>query len=150
MLNDDEGLFLHISPVGKKVWRYRHKIAGTESVLVVGVYPPLMTLLAARVVSEVLRQKVKAGINPNKEHQEIKQSPKEEKEKIILSVTKTLQILPMKCFGFCRYNHIISIRWEIESFAACPQKQRRLLFEGWAGCITERWIQYPKNSKWHA
>jgi len=67
-LNDGKGLFLHISSSGKKTWRYRYKIAGTESVLVIGVYP-LMPLLAARVEAETMRQKVKSGVNPSKERQ---------------------------------------------------------------------------------
>jgi integrase len=72
-LNDGKGLFLHISSSGKKTWRFRFKIAGTESVLVIGVYP-LMTLLAARVEAEVMRQKVKTGISPSKERQSVKHS----------------------------------------------------------------------------
>lgn len=89
-LNDGKGLFLHISSAGKKTWRFRYKITGTESVLVIGVYP-FMTLLAARVEGEVMRQKVKDGINPSKERQEIRQSLKEEKEKIILSVINSFE-----------------------------------------------------------
>lgn len=79
-LNDGKGLFLHISPSGKKTWRYRFKIAGTESVLVIGVYP-LMTLLAARVEAEVMRQKVKTGISPSKERQSVKHSLQLKEEK---------------------------------------------------------------------
>ncbi len=89
-LNDGKGLFLHISPAGKKTWRYRYKIAGTESVLVIGVYP-LMTLLAARVEGEAMRQKVRAGINPSKERQSVKQSLKQEKEKKILAVLNSFE-----------------------------------------------------------
>ena len=89
-LNDGKGLFLHISPAGKKTWRYRYKIAGTESVLVIGVYP-LMTLLAARVGGEAMRQKVRAGINPSKERQSVKQSLEQEKEKKILAVLNSFE-----------------------------------------------------------
>lgn len=65
-LNDGKGLYLHVSVAGTKTWRYRYKMMGTESVIVIGTYP-LMTLLMARNESEAMRLKVKAGINPSKE-----------------------------------------------------------------------------------
>jgi len=80
-LNDGKGLFLHISPPpGKKTWRHRYKITGKESVIVIGEYPD-MTLLSARVEGEAMRRKVKAGINPSKERQAVKQAAFQEKEK---------------------------------------------------------------------
>lgn len=89
-LNDGKGLYLHISPSGKKTWRYRYKIMGTESVLVIGVYPP-MTLLDARVEGEAMRQKVKAGINPSKERQIVKESLEREKGKKILAIINSFE-----------------------------------------------------------
>lgn len=87
-LNDGKGLFLHISSSGKKTWRYRYKIMGTESVLVIGVYP-LMPLLAARIEAEAMRQKVKSGVNPSKERQSEKlltlQKEDEEKQLVLNS-----------------------------------------------------------------
>jgi hypothetical protein len=35
-LTDGKGLFLYIAPSGKKTWRYRFSIAGTESTFVLG------------------------------------------------------------------------------------------------------------------
>ena len=89
-LNDGKGLFLHISPAGRKTWRYRYKIAGTESVLVIGVYP-LMTLLAARIESQAMRQKVRSGINPSKERKSLKRSIQHEEEKVKLAAVNTFE-----------------------------------------------------------
>ena len=38
-MTDGRGLFLHIATSGKKTWRYRFTLAGTESVFVLGEYP---------------------------------------------------------------------------------------------------------------
>ncbi len=79
-LNDGKGLYLHVSKVGTRTWRYRYKIAGTESVIVLGTYP-LMTLLTARNESAAMRLKVKAGINPSQERKAEKLASSQEKER---------------------------------------------------------------------
>jgi integrase len=89
-LNDGKGLFLHISPPGKKTWRYRYKITGKESVVVIGEYPD-MTLLSARVEGEAMRRKVKAGVNPSKERQAVKQAAVQEKEKEVQAAINSFQ-----------------------------------------------------------
>lgn len=94
-LNDGKGLILHISPTGKKTWRYRYKIIGKESVIVIGEYPD-MTLLSARVQGEAMRQKVKAGINPSKERQTIKQAVEQEKEKEVLAAVNSFQNIALE------------------------------------------------------
>lgn len=94
-LNDGKGLFLHISPTGKKTWRFRYKISGNESVIVVGDYPTL-TLLAARVEADAMRQKVKSGINPSKERQAIKQAVEQEKAKEVLAVVNSFQNIALE------------------------------------------------------
>ena len=72
-MTDGRGLFLHIATSGKKTWRYRFTLAGTESVFVLGEYPAL-SLEAARVQLATVREKVKAGINPAAERRQEKQA----------------------------------------------------------------------------
>ena len=62
-LTDNKGLFLHVATSGKKTWRYRFELAGTESTYVLGEYP-VLSLEAARAERVTLRELVKAGINP--------------------------------------------------------------------------------------
>lgn len=78
-LTDGKGLYLHVSPSGKKTWRYRFAIAGTESTFVLGEYP-VMTLEAARIERIAVREKVKAGINPSDERRQQKKVALEAKE----------------------------------------------------------------------
>ena len=72
-LTDGKGLFLHIATSGKKTWRYRFTLAGTESTFVLGAYPSL-SLEAARVQLTAAREKIKAGINPAGERRQEKQA----------------------------------------------------------------------------
>ena len=62
-LADGKGLFLHVATSGKKTWRYRFELSGTESTFVLGEYP-VMSLEAARIDRAAKRELVKAGINP--------------------------------------------------------------------------------------
>lgn len=78
---DGYGMFLHVAKSGKKTWRYRFRIAGTESTCVLGEYPQ-MTLEKARHARMEARELVKQGINPSKERKErIKANIKEEEAK---------------------------------------------------------------------
>lgn len=65
-LSDGKGLYFHVSKGGKKTWRYRYRIAGTESTFVLGSYPQ-MELSAARTARQEARELVKQGINPARE-----------------------------------------------------------------------------------
>jgi len=78
-LADSHGLFLHVAFSGKKTWRYRYKIAGTESTFVMGEYPQ-MTLEDARNERAKAREMVKKGINPSQERRDIKQETIEQKK----------------------------------------------------------------------
>ncbi len=62
-LTDGFGLHLHISKTGRKTWRYRFRIAGVESVCVLGEYPQ-MHLTDARSARNDARDLVKVGKNP--------------------------------------------------------------------------------------
>ena len=71
-LTDGHGMYLHVATSGKKTWRYRYKIAGTESTFVLGEYPQ-MNLEKARKERIEAREKVKEGINPAQERRAVKQ-----------------------------------------------------------------------------
>jgi len=60
---DSNGLCIEVRPSGKKVWRYRYRIAGTPSMVTIGEYPAV-TLQQARTEREELRALVKRGANP--------------------------------------------------------------------------------------
>lgn len=79
-LTDGKGLFLHVSTSGKKTWRYRYEVAGTESTYVLGEYP-VVSLEHARLERIKLREMVKAGINPTTNR-------RQEKEAVILEQEK--------------------------------------------------------------
>jgi len=60
---DSAGLYIEIRPTGKKLWRYRYKIAGKENVYALGEYPDL-SLSDARATRDEVRKLVKQGIHP--------------------------------------------------------------------------------------
>jgi hypothetical protein len=62
-LSDGYGLFLHISKSGRKTWRYRYKIDGSESTYVLGEYPQ-MNLSDARAARIQARELVKELKSP--------------------------------------------------------------------------------------
>jgi integrase len=80
-LTDGRGLYIEITPSGSKLWRYRFRLSGKESVFAAGEYcqAPIgetesqardriaserMTLAEARIEREKWRAQVKRGINP--------------------------------------------------------------------------------------
>ena len=65
-LGDGKGLYFHVATSGKKTWRYRYKLAGKESTIVLGEYP-VMSLEQARVARTEARELVKDGKNPARE-----------------------------------------------------------------------------------
>ena len=72
-LTDGKGLHLHVATSGKKTWRYRFTLAGTESTYVLGKYPKL-SLKDARDELAEARKQVKAGINPAGERRQEKRA----------------------------------------------------------------------------
>ncbi|MEN8135451.1 MAG: tyrosine-type recombinase/integrase [Thermodesulfobacteriota bacterium] len=71
-LNDGHGLYFHVATSGKKTWRYRYKIDGSESTFVMGEYPH-MSLENARKERFAIQELVKAGINPAKQRRKTRQ-----------------------------------------------------------------------------
>ena len=72
-LTDGKGLHLHVATSGKKTWRYRFALAGTESVFVLGEYPEIPLDIAREKLAAAKKQ-VKAGINPAAERRQEKQA----------------------------------------------------------------------------
>lgn len=67
-LADGGGLFLEVRPSGKKLWRYRYRIADKENLFAIGEYPEV-SLAAARVEHDKARSLVKQGIHPSHNRQ---------------------------------------------------------------------------------
>ena len=62
-LADAGGLYLEVRSSGKKLWRYRYKIAGKENVFAIGEYPAI-GLSEARSARDEAKKLVKQGIHP--------------------------------------------------------------------------------------
>jgi Arm DNA-binding domain len=63
MLADGEGLFLHVYPNGKKLWRLSYRYAGKQRVLPFGPYPHI-SLLQARKQRAAARDLLRGGRDP--------------------------------------------------------------------------------------
>ena len=70
-LTDSNGLYIVINPNGSKLWRYRFRIDGKESVFAIGAYPDI-SLAEAREKRKEARLLVQQGINPAKDRAEKK------------------------------------------------------------------------------
>jgi len=72
-LSDGKGLYLHVAQSGKKTWRYRFKLAGRASTVVLGEYPE-MSLEQSRASRLKTRNLVKEGKNPSHVRRQRKQA----------------------------------------------------------------------------
>ena len=62
-LKDSRGLYIEVRPTGSKLWRWRYRFNGKETMLALGEYPDVR-LDAARDARDAARKLVKAGIHP--------------------------------------------------------------------------------------
>lgn len=62
-LHDGGGLFLHLFPSGRRVWRMKFTFEGREQLLTFGVYPAL-SISEARELRMVARCRLDRGVNP--------------------------------------------------------------------------------------
>ncbi|MEL7026796.1 MAG: integrase arm-type DNA-binding domain-containing protein [Pseudomonadota bacterium] len=62
-LYDSLGLFVLVKPNGSKLWRHKYQHGGKEHTLALGVYPKL-SLSAARIKRDQVRDQLAAGKNP--------------------------------------------------------------------------------------
>ncbi len=75
-LFDGGGLFLSITPKGKKLWRLKYRLAGKEKLISLGGYPAI-SLLDARKQRALLKEKITLGIDPSLERKQKKEINKE-------------------------------------------------------------------------
>jgi integrase len=68
-LADEKGLFLYVTPEGKKYWRFKYRFNGKEKLLALGVYPDV-TLSKARDKRNDARNLLDDKIDPG-EHRKI-------------------------------------------------------------------------------
>ncbi len=62
-LTDSEGLQLHVSPQGGKMWRYAYRYLGKQKLLSLGTYPTVM-LSEAREKRNFAKKQLTEGIDP--------------------------------------------------------------------------------------
>ena len=78
-LFDGGGLYLSITPKGKKWWRLKYRFNGKEKRISLGVYPTV-SLSAARSQREELKRQIIAGIDPSEERKAQKEAAKQVEE----------------------------------------------------------------------
>jgi len=78
-LFDGGGLYLSITPKGKKWWRLKYRFNGKEKRISLGVYPTV-SLTAARSQREELKKQIIAGIDPSEERKAQKEAAKQIEE----------------------------------------------------------------------
>lgn len=71
-LTDSGGLYLHVMPSGKRVWRFKYRVYGKEKLLTIGSYPTI-TLIAAREKRDKAREDIELGNDPAQKKQDEKQ-----------------------------------------------------------------------------
>lgn len=77
-LFDGNGLYLLITPVGGKYWRFKYRFCGKEQLLSMGIYPKV-SLSEARLLCNEARQLIAAKLNPSTVRKEQKARGKAER-----------------------------------------------------------------------
>jgi integrase len=72
-LTDGGGLYLLVNPDGRRFWRYRFVLGGSESMASLGEYPAV-TLAAARTARIAAAGRVAAGVSPVAEKREAREA----------------------------------------------------------------------------
>ncbi len=78
-LTDSDGLYLHVTEKGGKLWRFRYRFGGKEKLLALGSYPEI-SLLDARHRRDEARKQIAHGIDPGALRKAQKQAKIEETE----------------------------------------------------------------------
>src|SRR3546814_11669567 len=63
---DGRGLFLLMTPIGSKLWRFSYRFDGKQHTIAGGSYPEVSIVLA-RAWRDAMRQQRASGINPAEE-----------------------------------------------------------------------------------
>ena len=75
-LSDSGGLYVEVTPAGRKRWRWKYRVEGREKLLSMGLYPEV-TLLAARARRDDARKLLAGGVDPSVHRQASKASQAE-------------------------------------------------------------------------
>ena len=78
-LTDGDGLYLHVTETGGKLWRFRYRFDGKEKLLALGTYPEI-SLLDARQRRDEARRQLAHGIDPGAVRKAQKQAKTEDTE----------------------------------------------------------------------
>lgn len=89
-VSDGRGLFLVITPIGSKYWRFRYRFAGKEKSLSIGIYPDV-SLSEARDKAHEARKMLANDIDPGIEKQNKKRARK-------LAASNTFEIIAREWF----------------------------------------------------
>lgn len=68
-LADGFGLSLLVEPAGAKLWRFRYRFAGKESMISLGAWPEV-SIAEARALRDEARAKLRQGVNPSSARRE--------------------------------------------------------------------------------
>ena len=80
-LSDSDGLYLHVTEKGGKLWRFRYRFEGKEKLLALGSYPEI-SLLDARQKRDEARRQLAHGIDPGAVRKAQKQAKVEDTETV--------------------------------------------------------------------
>jgi len=80
-LFDGGGLFFEIPPKQSKRWRLKYRYEGKEKLLSIGTYPKV-SLAEARKARELLKEKIKNGVDPSQERKEEKENQRSEEMRV--------------------------------------------------------------------
>jgi len=80
-LSDSDGLYLHVTEKGGKLWRFRYRFEGKEKLLALGSYPEI-SLLNARQRRDEARRQLAHGIDPGAVRKAQKQAKVEDTETV--------------------------------------------------------------------
>jgi integrase len=80
-LSDSDGLYLHVTEKGGKLWRFRYRFEGKEKLLALGSYPEI-SLLEARQKRDEARRQLAHGIDPGAVRKAQKQAKIEDTETV--------------------------------------------------------------------
>ena len=104
---DGDGLFLYITPEGKKSWRLAYRFLGKQKLLVIGPYPGI-TLKEARDKRHEARRLLSENIDPSTAKQEAKQA-------LMQASRSTFEI--------------IALEWLEKQSAACSSQHSRTILK---------------------
>ncbi len=90
-LSDTEGLYLYITPKGKKTWRIKYRYLGKEKTLTIGSYPAV-PLQEARKLRGEAKEQLRNGVDPSYQRAE-------QRRKATEKATQTLRLVATAWFN---------------------------------------------------